>query len=93
MSASSTQRIVIATRESALALWQAHHVRDKLAALYPRITVEILSMTTEGDRKLGTSLAKIGGKGLFVKELEEALADGRADRRRAGSAGRAWPRR
>ena len=72
-------RLTIATRESALALWQARHVQTRLAALYPRTTVDILGMTTEGDRKLGSSLAKIGGKGLFVKELEEALADGRAD--------------
>lgn len=62
-----------------LALWQARHVQALLAELYPRMTVSILGMTTEGDRKLDTSLAKIGGKGLFVKELEAALADGRAD--------------
>lgn len=51
----------------------------RLLALYPRLSVSILGMTTEGDRKLGTSLSKIGGKGLFVKELEDALAEGRAD--------------
>ena len=72
-------RLVIATRESALALWQAHHVRDLLLALYPGLRVDILGLTTQGDRELSTSLAKIGGKGLFVKELETALADGRAD--------------
>ena len=72
-------RVVIASRESALAMWQAHHIQSRLSALYPRIEVSILGMTTEGDRKLGTSLAKIGGKGLFVKELEDALAQGRAD--------------
>lgn len=72
-------RIIIATRESSLALWQAQHVQSRLAQLYPRLAVSILGMTTEGDRKLGSSLAKIGGKGLFVKELEDALADGRAD--------------
>jgi len=71
--------IVIATRESALALWQARHVQAELQRLYPGLEVSILGMTTEGDRNLGSSLAKIGGKGLFVKELEEALADGRAD--------------
>ena len=71
--------IVIASRESLLALWPARHVQSRLQELYPRLTVSILGMTTEGDRKLGSSLAKIGGKGLFVKELEEALADGRAD--------------
>lgn len=72
-------RIVIATRESPLALWQAEHIRDRLRAAYPSLRVELLGMTTEGDRKLGTTLAKIGGKGLFVKELEEALLEGRAD--------------
>jgi hydroxymethylbilane synthase len=72
-------RIVIATRESALALWQAEHIRARLAAAHPGLQVELLGMTTEGDRKLGTSLAKIGGKGLFVKELEDALLHGRAD--------------
>jgi hydroxymethylbilane synthase len=74
-----SQPLVIATRESALALWQARHVQSLLQQLYPRRTVTLLGMTTEGDRKLGSSLAKIGGKGLFVKELEDALADGRAD--------------
>lgn len=71
--------IVIATRESALAMWQAHHVESRLQAAHPGLEVRILGMTTEGDRKLDTSLAKIGGKGLFVKELEEALARGDAD--------------
>ena len=73
------QRIVIASRESALAMWQARHVESRLAALYPRAEIGILGLTTEGDRRLDVSLAKIGGKGLFVKELEEALASGRAD--------------
>jgi hydroxymethylbilane synthase len=72
-------RIVIATRESPLALWQAHHVRDRLVALYAHLQVDVLGLTTQGDRELSASLAKIGGKGLFVKELETALADGRAD--------------
>jgi hydroxymethylbilane synthase len=72
-------RLTIATRESALALWQAHHVRDQLLRLYPGLQIEILGMTTEGDRRLGSSLARIGGKGLFVKELENALAEQRAD--------------
>ena len=75
----ATDRIVIASRESALALWQARHVRLLLLARYPRLSVEILGMTTEGDRRLEVSLAKVGGKGLFVKELEDALAAGRAD--------------
>ncbi len=73
------RRIVIATRESALALWQAEHVKARLEALHPGLAVDLLGMTTEGDRRLGTTLARIGGKGLFVKELEEALLDGRAD--------------
>ncbi|HUF80234.1 MAG TPA: hydroxymethylbilane synthase [Burkholderiales bacterium] len=73
------ERIVIASRESALALWQARHIQSLLATRYPRARVEIMGMTTEGDRRLDISLAKVGGKGLFVKELEEALAAGRAD--------------
>ena len=72
-------RLTIATRESALALWQANHIRDRLIVLYPRIHIEILGVTTQGDALLGSSLAKIGGKGLFIKELEGALEDGRAD--------------
>lgn len=71
--------LVIASRESRLALWQAEHVRAALTALYPATRVEILGMTTQGDRMLDVTLAKIGGKGLFVKELEVALAEGRAD--------------
>jgi hydroxymethylbilane synthase len=73
------QRIVIASRESALAMWQARHVESRLAAIYPRAEIRILGLTTEGDRRLDVSLAKIGGKGLFVKELEEALTSERAD--------------
>ena len=73
------QRIVIASRESALALWQARHIQLRLAALYPGAEFGILGLTTEGDRRLDVALAKIGGKGLFVKELEDALAGGRAD--------------
>jgi len=71
--------LIIATRESALALWQAHHVRERLMALHPGLEVELLGMTTQGDRILDVTLNKIGGKGLFVKELEQALEDGRAD--------------
>ncbi|MEW6133002.1 MAG: hydroxymethylbilane synthase [Pseudomonadota bacterium] len=71
--------LIIATRESALALWQAHHVRDRLMALHPGLEVELLGLTTQGDRILDVTLNKIGGKGLFVKELEQALQDGRAD--------------
>ncbi len=70
---------MIATRESRLALWQAEHVRDLLQKLYPACRVELLGMTTRGDQILDRPLAKVGGKGLFVKELETALLDGRAD--------------
>jgi hydroxymethylbilane synthase len=72
-------RLVIASRESRLALWQSEHVRKVLEGLYPATRVEILGMTTQGDRVLDVTLAKIGGKGLFVKELEVALAENRAD--------------
>lgn len=73
------KKLVIASRESALAMWQAKHIQSRLQALYPETTVEILGMTTTGDQILDSPLARIGGKGLFVKELEQALADGRAD--------------
>jgi hydroxymethylbilane synthase len=73
------QRIVIATRESRLALWQAEHVRDLLRKFYPACQVELLGMTTRGDQILDRPLAKVGGKGLFVKELETALLDRHAD--------------
>ena len=79
MSAPTPDRIVIATRESRLALWQAEHVKARLQALYPACTVELLGMTTRGDQILDRPLAKVGGKGLFVKELETALLDRRAD--------------
>ncbi|HEY0842219.1 hydroxymethylbilane synthase [Methylotenera sp.] len=73
------KKLVIASRESALAMWQARHIQSRLQALYPETEVTILGMTTTGDQILDTPLAKVGGKGLFVKELETALADGRAD--------------
>lgn len=73
------EKLVIATRESRLALWQAEHVQAKLSALYPNTRVELLKMTTRGDQILDKTLSKVGGKGLFVKELETALLDGRAD--------------
>jgi len=76
---STPDKLVIATRASRLALWQAEHVRDRLAALYPQCQVSLLTMTTRGDQILDRSLSKVGGKGLFVKELENALLDGRAD--------------
>jgi len=72
-------RIRIATRESQLALWQAHEVSRLLSLHHPEIEVEIIGMTTEGDRFLQTSLAAAGGKGLFVKELEQCLLDNSAD--------------
>ena len=78
MSQATPERIVIATRESRLALWQAEHIKARLEALYPGCQVELLGMTTRGDQILDRPLAKVGGKGLFVKELETALLDGRA---------------
>lgn len=73
------RQIRIATRASKLALWQAHWVRDALLAQNPELDIVLLEMTTEGDRFLAAPLAKVGGKGLFVKELEAAMLDGRAD--------------
>ncbi len=69
----------IATRRSQLALWQAEHVRERLLAAHPGLRVELLPLSTQGDRILDVPLAKIGGKGLFVKELENAMLDARAD--------------
>ena len=69
----------IATRQSPLALWQAEHIRDRLLALYPEMTINLLKIVTKGDKILDTPLAKIGGKGLFVKELEQALYERQAD--------------
>jgi hydroxymethylbilane synthase len=73
------KKLIIASRESRLAMWQAEHVRARLAALYPECTIEILGMTTRGDQILDRTLSKVGGKGLFVKELEVAMEQGRAD--------------
>jgi len=78
-SSHAPRRLVIATRESALAMWQARHIQTRLRALYPRASVELLGMTTQGDQILDRPLSAIGGKGLFIKELEAAMADGRAD--------------
>jgi hydroxymethylbilane synthase len=75
----SPSKLVIASRESALAMWQAKHIQQSLQALYPNCDIEILGMTTTGDQILDAPLAQIGGKGLFIKELETALLDGRAD--------------
>ena len=69
----------IATRKSPLALWQTHHVREVLLGFYPELQVDIVEMTTKGDKILDTPLAKIGGKGLFVKELENAILEVQAD--------------
>ena len=77
MSAVTTLRI--ATRKSPLAMWQAEHIKARLEALHPGLVVELVTFTTQGDKILDVPLAKIGGKGLFVKELEVAMLDGRAD--------------
>ncbi|MGG4603459.1 hydroxymethylbilane synthase [Paenalcaligenes sp. Me131] len=71
-------QLIIATRASRLALWQAEFVRDSLQTLYPTCKVELLSMTTRGDQILDRTLSKVGGKGLFIKELEVALLEGKA---------------
>ena len=73
------ERLVIATRRSRLALWQAEHVKARLEAAHPGLRVELLALSTRGDELLDVSLAKEGGKGLFIKELEAALAEARAD--------------
>ena len=75
----SSGRVVIATRQSQLALWQANFIRDRLCESHPGLTVELLGMTTKGDQWLSAPLAQVGGKGLFIKELEQALMDRRAD--------------
>src|SRR6476661_6859577 len=73
------RRLTIATRESALALWQAEHIRAQLTTRYRGTSVDLLGVTTQGDRVVDRPLATIGGKGLFIKELETALREGRAD--------------
>ncbi|WP_321405061.1 hydroxymethylbilane synthase [Maridesulfovibrio sp.] len=73
------RKITIATRGSKLALWQANHISDLLREEYPGIDVQLLKIKTKGDKILDVPLAKVGGKGLFVKEIEEALLDERAD--------------
>lgn len=75
----SRQTITIATRKSALAMWQAYYVQSKLREKFPSVDVKLLPMSTQGDRILDTPLAKIGGKGLFIKELEVAMQNGEAD--------------
>jgi len=74
-----SQPLRIATRRSKLALWQAEHVATLLRSAHPDTPVELVPMTTQGDRVLDRALAEVGGKGLFVKELEVALQEGRAD--------------
>jgi len=75
----SNRILRIATRSSALALWQAEFIKSELERLHSHITVELIKIKTQGDIILDVPLAKVGGKGLFVKELEEAMLDGRAD--------------
>lgn len=80
MSASSPiKHLKIASRQSALALWQSEFIKAELERLYPRLTVKVVSMTTKGDKILDVPLAKIGGKGLFVKELESSMLEGLCD--------------
>ncbi len=79
MTDSKLQTLRIATRKSPLALWQAEHVAARLRAAHPGLQVELVTMVTQGDRMLDAPLAKIGGKGLFVKELEQGMFEGRAD--------------
>jgi hydroxymethylbilane synthase len=74
-----TQTLRIATRKSQLALWQAHFVRSQLLKNNPNLHVKLVEITTQGDKILDVPLAKVGGKGLFIKELEQALLDDRAD--------------
>ena len=69
----------IATRKSPLALWQAEHVAERLRRMYSGLRIELIGMVTRGDKILDSPLAKVGGKGLFVKELEQSLLENRAD--------------
>ncbi len=75
----TNRKLIIATRKSALALWQAEHVAARLRALHPRLEVALLPLSTRGDELLDRSLSEVGGKGLFLKELERAMLDGEAD--------------
>ncbi|KZZ67597.1 hydroxymethylbilane synthase [Oleiphilus sp. HI0130] len=79
MSNTTPSKIRIASRESALALWQSEHIKAQLESLHPGLEVEIVGMTTKGDQILDVPLAKIGGKGLFVKELEQSMLAGNTD--------------
>ena len=75
----SAAALRIATRKSPLALWQAEHVAHRLQKIHPGLRVELIGMITQGDKILDSPLAKVGGKGLFVKELEQGLLENRAD--------------
>lgn len=74
-----SETLRIATRKSPLALWQAHYVRTALEHLHPDLTIELVELSTQGDKILDLPLSKVGGKGLFIKELERAITDGEAD--------------
>src|SRR3546814_13615611 len=80
----------IATRKSPLALWQTEHVAARLRAAHPGLEVALVPMSTRGDQVLDRSLADLGGKGLFLKELEVAMQRGKADRTEEGSVGKEW---
>ena len=75
----TSRHLRIATRKSPLALWQAEYVKERLLQLHPDLQISLVTFTTRGDKILDTPLAKVGGKGLFVKELEVAMLEGRAD--------------
>jgi len=79
MSSQALTSLKIASRESALALWQSEHIKARIEAMFPNISVEIVGMTTKGDQILDVPLAKVGGKGLFVKELETSLLNKQTD--------------
>mgnify|MGYP000355580056 CR=1 FL=1 len=86
----SNQTLRIATRKSPLAMWQAEHVAQQLRLAHAGLQVELVGMSTQGDKILDTPLAKIGGKGLFVKELEQGMLEGRADLNAAETARALW---
>ena len=75
----SVQVLRIATRASALAMWQANHVADLLRSAHSGLEIEVIALSTEGDRRLDVPLSEIGGKGIFATEVQAAVLDGRAD--------------
>jgi hydroxymethylbilane synthase len=79
MNTNSQSKLRIATRKSALALWQAHYVKNRILEHFPNLEIELVPVTTSGDKIVDVSLSKVGGKGLFVKELEDKLLKGEAD--------------